>query len=99
MGNLQEGNVGCGISHMCFSAELLSVEDVDPSSLTILSLWVMPSVTTALEYVIFLSEILISSLDLSPGLQALPSLYSTTNRHLKLQMLPVFLLRSCYYPA
>lgn len=65
------------------------VQELDPSSLTVLFLWVMSSVTTALEYITFLSEMLILRLVLSPGLQTLsPSAPAFTlqlsDRHLKL---------------
>lgn len=47
------------------------VQELDPSSLTVLFLRVMSSVTIALEYITFLSEMLILNLGLSPGLQTL----------------------------
>ena len=67
VGNLQEGNVICHISQMCFSIGLLSVEELNSSSLVIFSLWMMPSATMDLEYIVFLSEMFIFNLDLSPG--------------------------------
>lgn len=45
VGNPPEGNVVCNISQMCFSIGLLSVEELNSSSLVTFSLWVMPSAT------------------------------------------------------
>lgn len=55
VGNLPDGSVVCNISQMCFSTGLLSVEELNSSSLVTFSLWVMPSATNGFRiYCIFI---------------------------------------------